>query len=87
MRFNVTFFQLQIYLVTLTSYIPLLVLPLTGISGAELDVTTGGATAGLPIKSVDISQDPENSDVSSDATNVQVVIQNNIFGQKGAGLA
>ena len=29
----------------------------------------------------------ENSDVSSDATNVHVVIQNSIFGQKGAGLA
>jgi len=59
----------------------------TGISGAELDVTTGATTAGLPLKAIDISQDPENSDVSSDATNVQVVIQNSIFGQKGAGLA
>jgi len=59
----------------------------TGISGAELDVTTGATTAGLPIKAIDISQDPENSDVSSDATNVHVVIQNSIFGQKGAGLA
>ena len=59
----------------------------TGISGAELDVTTGATTAGLPIKAIDISQDPENSDVGSDATNVQVVIQNSIFGQKGAGLA
>ena len=59
----------------------------TGISGAELDVTTGATTAGLPIKAIDISQDPENSDVASDATNVHVVIQNSIFGQKGAGLA
>ena len=59
----------------------------TGISGAALDLTTGATTAGLPIKAIDISQDPENSDVSSDATNVQVVIQNSIFGQKGAGLA
>tara|TARA_Y100000817_G_C16858290_1_gene544851 strand:- start:1983 stop:2567 length:585 start_codon:yes stop_codon:yes gene_type:complete len=59
----------------------------TGISGAELDVATGATTAGLPLKAIDISQDPENSDVSSDATNVQVVIQNSIFGQKGAGLA
>ena len=59
----------------------------TGISGAELDVATGATTAGLPLKAIDISQDPENSDVSSDATNVYVVIQNHIFGQKSAGLA
>ena len=59
----------------------------TGISGAELDVTTGATTATLPIKAIDISQDPENSDVGSDATNVYVVIQNHIFGQKSAGLA
>ena len=59
----------------------------TGISGAELDVTTGATTANLPIKAIDISQDPENSDVDSDATNVLVVIQNHIFGQKSAGLA
>ena len=59
----------------------------TGISGAELDVTTGATGTNLPIKAIDISQDPENSDVGSDATNVKVVIQNHIFGVKGAGLA
>jgi hypothetical protein len=59
----------------------------TGLSGAELDVTTGATTAGLPLKAIDISRNPDNSDVSSDATNVLVVIQNHIFGQKGAGLA
>jgi hypothetical protein len=59
----------------------------TGRSGAELDVTTGATTANLPIKAIDISQDPENSDVGSDATNVLVVIQNHVFGQKSAGLA
>ena len=59
----------------------------TGISGAELDVTTGATNTNLPIKAIDISQDPENSDVSSDATNVLVVIQNHIFGVKCAGLA
>ena len=37
----------------------------TGISGAELDVATGATTAALPIKAIDISTDPENSDVSS----------------------
>ena len=59
----------------------------TGISGAELNVSDGNTTATLPLKAIDISQDTENSDVSSDATNVHVVIQNHIFGQKSAGLA
>jgi hypothetical protein len=59
----------------------------TGISGAELEVSTGATTAALPIKAIDISGDPENSDVATANTNVLVVIQNSIFGQKGAGLA
>jgi hypothetical protein len=59
----------------------------TGISGAELDVTTGATTTTLPLKAIDISQDPENSDVGSANTNVLVVIQNHIAGVKGAGLA
>lgn len=60
---------------------------LSGVSGAELDVSTGATTAGLPLKAIDISQDPDNSDVSTANTNVLVVIQNHIMGQKGAGLA
>ena len=59
----------------------------TGISGAELDVTTGATTAGLPLKAIDISGDPENSDVATANTNVLCVIQNHICGQKSAGLA
>lgn len=59
----------------------------TGISGAELDVTTGATSTNLPLKAIDISQDPENSDVASANTNVLVVIQNHICGVKGAGLA
>lgn len=59
----------------------------SGLSGAELDVTTGATTAGLPLKAIDISEDPDNSDVASANTNVLVVIQNHICGQKGAGLA
>jgi hypothetical protein len=54
---------------------------------ADLNVSDGATTATLSVKVIDISQDPENSDVSSDATNVYCVIQNHIFGQKGAGLA
>ncbi len=60
---------------------------LSGISGAELNVTTGATTAGLPIKAIDISEVPENSDVASAKTKVLVFIQNHICGQKGAGLA
>ena len=59
----------------------------TGISGDELDVSTGATTATLPLKAIDISQDPNNSDVSASNTNVLVVIQNHVMGQKGAGLA
>ena len=59
----------------------------TGISGAELEVSTGATGTSLPIKAIDISEDPENSDVASANTNVLVVIQNSIYGVKGAGLA
>ena len=59
----------------------------TGVSGAELDVTTGATNTNLPIKAIDISQDPDNDDVASANTNVLVVIQNSVFGVKGAGLA
>jgi hypothetical protein len=41
----------------------------------------------LPLKVIDISEDPENSDVSTANTNVYCVIENHIFGVKGAGLA
>ena len=59
----------------------------TGISGAELKVADGATGTSLSIKAIDISEDPENDDVSSANTNVYVVIQNHIFGVKGAGLA
>ena len=59
----------------------------TGISGAGLEVSTGATGTSLPIKAIDISEDPENSDVASANTNVLVVIQNSIYGVKGAGLA
>ena len=59
----------------------------SGRSNMELDVTTGATTTTLPLKAIDISQDPDNDDVSSANTNVMVVIQNHIMGVKGAGLA
>jgi hypothetical protein len=59
----------------------------SGVSGSELKVTDGGTATTLSLKVIDISEDPENSDVSSANTNVYCVIQNHIFGVKGAGLA
>ena len=59
----------------------------TGISGAELKVADGGTGTSLSVKAIDISEDPDNNDVSSANTNVYVVIQNHVFGVKGAGLA
>ena len=59
----------------------------TGISGDEVDVSTGATTATLPLKVIDISQDPNNQDVGSSNTNVYCVIQNHVFGAKAAGLA
>ena len=59
----------------------------SGISNTEIAVSTGNTTATLPLKALDISQDPDNNDVSSSNTNVLCVIQNHICGQKGAGLA
>jgi len=59
----------------------------SGNSRTELDVTTGATTAGLPLKAIDISQDPENSDVATANTNVIVKINNHLFSAGTAGLA
>ena len=59
----------------------------TGISGAELQVTDGGTGLTLPVKAIDISEDPANSDVGAAHTNVLVTIENHLYGIKGAGLA
>ena len=59
----------------------------SGRSNVELSVTTGAATATLPLKAIDISQDPENSDVSSANTNVIVKINNHLFSAGTTGLA
>ena len=59
----------------------------SGISNAELDVTTGATTATLPLKAIDVSQDPLNDDVATANTNVLVVINNHLFSAGTAGLA
>jgi hypothetical protein len=59
----------------------------SGTSRLELAVSTGATTATLPLKAIDISQDPENSDVSSANTNVIVKINNHLFSGGTTGLA
>jgi hypothetical protein len=59
----------------------------SGMSRTELDVTTGATTATLPLKAIDISQDPENSDTGAANTNVMVIINNHILSGGTAGLA
>ena len=50
-------------------------------------LATGATTATLPLKAIDISQDPENSDVASANTNVMVVINNHLLSAGTTGLA
>ena len=59
----------------------------SGNSRIELDVSTGANTLGLALKAIDISQDPENSDVSSTNTNVIVIINNHLYSPGTTGLA
>ena len=59
----------------------------SGMSRVELGVSTGAVTATLPLKAIDISQDPENSDVGAANTNVVVKINNHLFSAGTAGLA
>ena len=60
----------------------------SGTSRIELEVGTSDSTvATLPLKAIDISQDPENSDVSSANTNVIVKINNHLYSGGTAGLA
>ena len=59
----------------------------SGISNVELDVTTGATTATLPLKAIDVSQDPLNDDVATANTNVLVVINNHLFSAGTLGLA
>jgi len=59
----------------------------SGMSRTEIGGSPGEATATLPLKAIDISQDPENSDVASANTNVMVVINNHLLSAGTAGLA
>jgi len=57
-----------------------------GISHVELDVGTGATTAGLPLKALQISTDPENDDPSTANTNVRVIINNSVYSAGTTGV-
>ena len=59
----------------------------SGISNMEVSVVTGATTASLPLKAIDVSQDPLNNDVATANTNVLVIINNHLFRAGTAGLA
>jgi len=56
----------------------------TGISKVQLDVSTAGTASTFVVQAIDISQDPDNSDVSAANGNVLVRI-NNHFYRSGTG--
>ena len=56
----------------------------TGISKVQLDVSTAGTASTFVVQAIDISQDPDNSDVSASNGNVLVRI-NNHFYRSGTG--
>ena len=57
----------------------------TGISLQQLDVSVSGTDTTYVVQAIDISQDPDNSDVSSANANILVRI-NNHFYRSGAGI-
>jgi len=57
----------------------------TGISSQQLDVETSGTDTTFVVQAIDISQDPDNSDVSAANGNVLVRINNHFF-RSGTGV-
>ena len=57
----------------------------TGLSKAQLDVSVSGTAGTFAVQAIDISQDPDNSDVTSANANILVRI-NNHFYRSGTGI-
>ena len=57
----------------------------TGISKVQLDVSTANTKTTFAVQAIDISQDPENSDTTTDNANILVRI-NNHFYRSGTGV-
>jgi hypothetical protein len=58
----------------------------TGISLVQLDVSLSGVDGTYVVQAIDISQDPNNSDVSTSNANIMVRINNHFYRQGGEGL-
>ena len=58
----------------------------TGISEMQLDVNVTGTAGTFAVQAIDISQDPENSDVTVSNANILVRINNHFF-RSGTGIA
>jgi len=58
----------------------------TGISLVQLDVSLSGVEGSYVVQAIDISQDPNNSDVSTSNANIMVRINNHFYRQGGEGL-
>jgi len=59
---------------------------LTGISKVQLDVANSGTASTFVVQAIDISQDPDNSDISSNNINVMVRISNHFYRTATTGL-
>jgi len=59
----------------------------TGISQVQLDVSSSGTKVTFVVQAIDISQDPENSDVTVSNANILVRINNHFYRQGGTGIA
>ena len=58
----------------------------TGISKVQLDVSSSGTKTTFVVQAIDISQDPDNSDVTVSNANILVRINNHFF-RSGTGIA
>ena len=58
----------------------------TGISLVQLDVAQSGTAGTFVVQAIDISQNPDNSDVATSNANIMVRINNHFYRQGGTGL-
>lgn len=58
----------------------------TGISLVQLDVSMSGTDGTYVVQAIDISQDPNNDDVTTSNANIMVRINNHFYRQGGTGL-
>jgi len=59
---------------------------LSGISQVQLDVSNSGTASTFIVQAIDISQDPQNSDVSATNANIMVRISNHFYRTATTGL-